>query len=64
MSRPKFCPNCSTAVDENYNYAVPFSADSYGRERRGWDCYCDGCQWSGDILPDLEDDPVFEDKDA
>lgn len=47
VSRPLFCPNCGHRLPEGPNGAQAV-AD-------GWDCFCPGCQWSGDILPDGEE---------
>ena len=59
MPRPSFCPNCGKPLPAGPQGAQPFSEDVTGIEGRGWDCYCDACTWSGDIMPDNEADPVF-----
>lgn len=54
--RPKFCPNCAAALPEGSHGAQDFTCYSSEGESGGcWDCYCDACKWSGDILPDDED---------
>lgn len=52
MARPNFCPNCGGRLPEGPHGAQAFSV--YPTGVGGWDCYCDGSQWSGDILPDDE----------
>lgn len=60
MSRPLFCPNCGASLPEGPHGAQPFHlADEDGScDCGGWDCFCDNCQWSGDIMPDDEDELV------
>lgn len=50
MTRPLFCPNCAAPLARTLNGAQAFSKDGDG----GWDCYCQACQWAGDIMPDDE----------
>ena len=60
MARPKYCPNCATKLPKGSHGAQPFSKDEEGVVERGWDCYCEICEWSGDIHPDDESDSIFE----
>ena len=57
MSRPIFCPNCGAKLPEGAHGAQPFVGTGLVGED-GWDCFCDACRWSGDILPDDEDATV------
>ena len=52
MTRPRYCPNCGVPLSQDPNAAVPFRTRLEGS---GWDCYCDACKWSGDIMPDDEE---------
>ena len=54
MSEPKFCPNCGWALPDGPRGRQPFSITKAGVTSGGWDCYCDACSWSGDIMPDDE----------
>ena len=51
MSEPKFCPNCGAPLPEGPHGRQPFGAEAGDG---GWDCFCDICKWSGDIMPDDE----------
>lgn len=51
MSKPLFCPNCRAALPDGPKGAQPFTSGADG----AWDCYCGGCKWSGDIMPDDEE---------
>ena len=51
MARPNFCPNCGGKLPDGPHGAQPYS-DEEGNG--GWDCYCEACEWSGDIEPDEE----------
>lgn len=50
MTRPRYCPNCAKALSDESHNTQAFSSGEDG----GWDCYCDACEWSGDIFPDDE----------
>ena len=53
--RPLFCPNCATPLLLGVHGAQPWSAapGPYSEEsEEGWDCFCNACYWSGDIMPD------------
>ena len=52
MSRPNFCPHCGHKLPDGAHGAQGFTQGRTGDG--GWDCYCDICGWSGDILPDEE----------
>ena len=67
MSEPKFCPNCGAPLPEGPRGRQPFFSPDDPSSRPpppgtgdrwkgdgGWDCSCDACKWSGDILPDDE----------
>jgi hypothetical protein len=58
---PHFCPNCGESLSEPISYW----ADSHRQSTidnpfkgLGYDCWCDNCHWSGDILPDMDRDIV------
>ena len=48
---PKWCPNCATRLPEGAHGAQGFS-DTEESDATGWDCFCEACYWSGDIIPD------------
>ncbi len=52
MSRPAYCPGCGSTLPGDERTAVPISDPESGDG--GYDCYCEACGWSGDILPDDE----------
>ena len=51
MSKLRFCPNCGAAL-ESENAALEIYDDRSGDG--GYDCYCQSCEWSGDVWPDEE----------
>lgn len=62
---PKYCPNCAEELDhlkDGKFYIMPYgNAGTKPDELRlqGFDCYCDSCEWSGNIEPDALDDFVL-----
>ena len=58
MSRPVFCPNCGKKLPDGPHGAQGVTNTVSGRG--GWDCYCETCKWSGDIMPDSEAKPFGE----
>ena len=50
--RPSYCPNCGEALPEGTGYAMPIHQEGNGDG--GYDTYCSGCGWSGDVWPDAE----------
>jgi len=47
---PKYCPNCANPLPfEPHNVQLEIDTEY---PRGGYDCYCDFCEWSGDIEPD------------
>ena len=54
--RPNFCPNCAAPLPEGSHGAQGFSHIELMEDAEGWDCFCDACYWSGDILPDFPDE--------
>ena len=59
---PNFCPSCGGKLRDDKQ---PFWADSARMEQPddpfrgiGYDCYCENCGWSGDIVPDADWDVV------
>jgi RNase P subunit RPR2 len=55
MSKPKFCPGCGQALQENI--ATVERIDSDGKPV--WDTYCKNCGWTGRISPDIEEVEVL-----
>ena len=49
--RPLFCPNCATLLPDGSHAPQEFGTTD-GSEETGWDCFCNACHWSGDIMPD------------
>lgn len=64
MSRPNYCPNCAAPLPPGSHGAQGFSKTEAGESEGGWDCYCDACKWSGDIMPDDETGASVEAQDA
>jgi len=66
--KPKFCPNCGKKMNdivECYSgYPENYWIDSHGVQRSNliYDCYCDECEWSGDISPDDDLDSVVDEE--
>ena len=56
MNRPLFCPACGAPLPEGPHGAQEFGRREPGEleDETGYDCHCDTCKWSGDILPDEE----------
>ena len=50
--RPKFCPNCAAPLPTVSHNTQPWGCDAESYSIEGWDCFCDACGWSGDIVPD------------
>ena len=57
--RPRFCPNCAAPLSEEPHGAQEFTPGARP-DRNGWDCFCDACHWSGDILPDYATEEHLE----
>ncbi len=54
--KPKFCPNCGKPFKSVYTCIGNEWQDKSGRMyySHSYDCYCDSCDWGGDISPDSE----------
>ena len=57
VPRPIYCPNCTTELAPDDGGASPFTiinapVAQYLPHTDGFECFCDACHWSGDILPD------------
>lgn len=57
--KPNFCPNCGNPlVDERgwiQGYYIEDQSKSFTDwDEVGYDCYCDSCQWSGNIESDYK----------
>lgn len=54
MTRPNYCPRCGEPLPDGPHGAQPFKVSMDAGADGGWDCYCEVCKWSGDIMPDDE----------
>lgn len=45
-----YCPGCGYRLED----IQPL--DDITEQRTIYDCYCEGCEWSGEISPDKEAD--------
>jgi len=63
---PKYCPNCGEKLERisknNKIWIMPTGSPLHDGSLKieDFDCYCNGCEWSGYIGPDalLELDPI------
>jgi RNase P subunit RPR2 len=53
-TRPRFCTRCGKLLEGN-NATVEL-IDNNGKTV--WDTYCENCDWSGYISPDVEEEDV------
>lgn len=67
--KPTHCPNCGCIlssivgiIDTHGQPAKKFMAVGDCNFTHGYDCYCEYCEWSGDIYPDRH--CIRRDKDA
>lgn len=54
---PHYCPNCGKPLSSIQSYWDDSSRPSTPENPFrgiGYDCYCDDCHWSGDIIPDKD----------
>jgi hypothetical protein len=67
---PKYCPNCGEKLvrvsKKGLIWIMPMG-DSYQKTHlkiTTFDTYCDECEWSGNISPDVPEDIIVYSKEA
>jgi hypothetical protein len=64
---PKCCPGCGkefVRISDGKIWVMPYG-NPKGKEKfvvTGFDCYCDNCEWSGNVEPDSLMDIEFIEK--